>query len=59
MTGTSPSVLASLASRVTIAAPAAGGPLIGRRTGQRLARHELAEMSIWQRVIDWLWRARR
>ena len=31
-----------------------GGPLIGRRTGQRLARHELAEMSIWQRILTWL-----
>jgi hypothetical protein len=32
----------------------AGEPLIERRTGQRLARLELAEMSIWQRVTDWL-----
>jgi Domain of unknown function (DUF4129) len=32
----------------------AGGPLIGRRAGQRLARHELAEMSFWARVLNWL-----
>ncbi len=32
----------------------AGGPLIGRRAAQRLARHELAEMSIWQRIWHWL-----
>jgi hypothetical protein len=36
-----------------IASPASG-PLIGRRTGQRLARHELAEISIWQRILTWL-----
>lgn len=36
-----------------IASPA-GGPLIGRRTGQRLARHELAEIGIWQRLLAWL-----
>jgi Domain of unknown function (DUF4129) len=56
MTGTGSSVPASLAPRVIIDWPIAGEPLIGRRTGQRLARHELAEMSIWQRVIDWLGR---
>jgi hypothetical protein len=54
MTGTGPRFLAGLAARVTTAAPMAGGPLIGRRTGQRLARHELAEMSFWQRVLGWL-----
>jgi len=50
-----------LASRLTavavlptrIASPASG-PLIGRRTGQRLARHELAEISIWQRILTWV-----
>lgn len=30
------------------------GPLVGRRTGQRLARQELAETSFWQRVLGWL-----
>src|SRR6266568_4105636 len=34
----------------------AGGPLIGRRTGQRIARNELAELSIWQRILRWLFR---
>ena len=34
----------------------AGGPLIGRRAARRLARHELAEMSIWQRIWQWLTR---
>ena len=34
----------------------AGGPLIGRRTGQRIARHELAELTIWQRFLQWLYR---
>jgi hypothetical protein len=33
---------------------AAGGPLIGRQTGQRLARRELAEMGFWDRVVNWL-----
>ncbi len=33
---------------------AAGGPLIGRQSGQRLARHELAEMGFWDRVVNWL-----
>lgn len=32
----------------------AGGPLIRRGEGQRLARHELAEMSFWQRILHWL-----
>ena len=32
----------------------AGGPYIGRVPAQRLARRELAEVSIWQRVLDWL-----
>lgn len=31
----------------------AGGPRIGRREGQRLARRELGEMSFWQRVLHW------
>jgi len=30
------------------------GPLIGRRTGERLARHELGELSLWQRIAQWL-----
>jgi Domain of unknown function (DUF4129) len=30
----------------------AGGPMIGRRAGQRLARQELSEMSFWQRVLN-------
>jgi type II secretory pathway pseudopilin PulG len=39
------------AATASITGPAgAGGPLIGRRAGQRLARHELAELSFWQRV---------
>jgi hypothetical protein len=61
MTGTSPGVGAGLAGRVTAVAGMTGGflsstgrPLIGRRTGGRLARHELAEISIWQRILDWL-----
>lgn len=37
---------------ILAAGPAAGGPLISRRTGQRIARHELAELSIWQRVLQ-------
>src|SRR5215472_14797745 len=35
-------------------ASAAGGPLLGRRAGQRIARRELAEVSFWQRIIHWL-----
>ncbi|MHB1595687.1 MAG: DUF4129 domain-containing protein [Streptosporangiaceae bacterium] len=31
-----------------------GGPYIGRLPAQRLARRELAEVSFWQRVLDWL-----
>ncbi len=31
----------------------AGGPLIRRGQGQRLARKELAEMSFWQRILHW------
>ncbi|MDR2984341.1 MAG: DUF4129 domain-containing protein [Nocardiopsaceae bacterium] len=31
----------------------AGGPLIGRHAGQRIARRELAERSFWQSVADW------
>jgi len=33
---------------------AAGGPLLGRRAGQRVARRELAELSFWQRIFQWL-----
>src|SRR5258708_678093 len=61
MTGTSPGSGAGLAGRVTAVAgmtggflPSAGRPLIGRRTGQSLALHELAEISIWHRILDWL-----
>jgi type II secretory pathway pseudopilin PulG len=32
----------------------AGGPLIGRHAGQRLAGNELAEMTFWQRIANWL-----
>ncbi len=32
----------------------AGGPPIGRRLGQRLAGRELAEMSFWERIWNWL-----
>jgi type II secretory pathway pseudopilin PulG len=52
MSETGPGILVSLAAKASTVAPAAGGPLIGRRTGQRLARRELAEVSFWQRVID-------
>jgi hypothetical protein len=61
MTGISLGCGAGLAGRVTAIVGMPGGflpwggrPLIGRRTGQRLARHELAEMSIWQRISSWL-----
>src|SRR5215472_5662947 len=37
-------------------ASAAGGPLLGRRAGQRIARRELAEVSFWQRIVQWLTR---
>jgi len=33
---------------------ASGTPLLGRRAGQRIARRELAELSFWQRIFDWL-----
>lgn len=33
---------------------AAGAPLLGRRAGQRIARRELAEVSFWQRILQWL-----
>jgi len=33
---------------------AAGGPLVDRRQGQRLAHRELSEMSFWQRILHWL-----
>ena len=32
----------------------AGGPQLGRRSGQQLARQELGEVSFWQRVLNWL-----
>jgi type II secretory pathway pseudopilin PulG len=35
---------------------AAGGPLIGRKEGQRLARQELARVGFWQRVLNWIGR---
>jgi hypothetical protein len=28
--------------------------MLGRRDGQRIARRELAEVSFWQRIIEWL-----
>jgi Domain of unknown function (DUF4129) len=31
-----------------------GLPLIGRREGQRLARHELAGKTFWERVLNWI-----
>ncbi len=45
-----------VSSAAAAATRLAGGPLIGRRAAQRLARHELAEMSIWQRIWQWLTR---
>jgi hypothetical protein len=33
---------------------AAGHPLIGRKPAQRIARHELAEVSIVQRIENWI-----
>jgi type II secretory pathway pseudopilin PulG len=45
--------LASAAARTAVLT-GAGGPLIGRRAGQRLARHELAELTFWQRVLEWI-----
>ena len=48
-------MIASTAASAGLAATRlAGGPLIGRRAAQRLARHELAEMSVWQRIWQWL-----
>jgi uncharacterized membrane protein len=35
---------------------AAGGPDISRRTGQRLARQQLAKVSVWQRILRFLGR---
>ncbi len=35
---------------------AAGGPLIGRREGQRLARSELAKVGLLQRMLNWIGR---
>ena len=37
-----------------LAATLAGGPLIGRHAGRRIARTKLAEMSFWQRLLSWL-----
>lgn len=37
-----------------LAGKLAGGPLVGRHAGQRIARTELAEMSFWQRILNWL-----
>lgn len=61
MKGISPCSGAGLVGRVAALAGMPGGflllggrPLIGRRTGQRLARHELAETSVWQRILAWL-----
>ena len=48
-----PRLAAALAAKSAAAVPA-GGPLIGRNSGQRLARHELAEMTFWQRIVNWL-----
>jgi type II secretory pathway pseudopilin PulG len=48
-----PRLAAALAVR-SAAAVLAGRPLIGRNSGQRLARHELAEMTFWQRIVNWL-----
>lgn len=39
---------------VVATAVTAGGPPVGRHLGQRLARHELAEMSTWERILNWL-----
>lgn len=41
-------------STLRAAGPAAGGPLIGRNAAQRLARQELAEVSIWLRILRWI-----
>ncbi len=46
--------LSSAAAAGSAATRLAGDPLIGRRAAQRLARHELAETSIWQRIWHWL-----
>jgi hypothetical protein len=35
---------------------AVGGPGISRRAAQRVARQELAEMSTWQRIVQWIGR---
>lgn len=49
-------IASTAASPRSAAIRLASGPLVGRRAGQRLARHELAEMSIWQRIWQWLTR---
>jgi len=35
---------------------ASARPWVGRREGQRLARRELAEVSFWQRILNWIGR---
>jgi hypothetical protein len=52
VTSIMPRLAAALAVRS--AAVPAGGPPIGRHAGQRLARRELAEMTFWQRIVNWL-----
>ena len=47
-------IVSRAASAGSAATRIAGRPLIGRRAAQRLARHELAETSIWQRIWHWL-----
>jgi hypothetical protein len=47
-----PRLAAVLAVRTAVVP--GGGPLIGRHGGQRLARRELAEMTFWQRIVNWL-----
>jgi hypothetical protein len=49
-------IMPRLAAALAVRSPAisAGGPLIGRNSGQRLARQELAEMTFWQRIVNWL-----
>lgn len=42
----------ALAFRHALVPP--GGHLIGRHAGQRLARGELAELTFWQRILNWL-----
>ena len=53
MTTIMPRLAAALAVRSAVVVPD-GGPMIGRHAGQRLARRELAEMTFWQRIVNWL-----